>query len=149
MDEFYMRYYVGHKGPAGHEYLEFELFPSGKLQYANYCKHSNNPHIQQEVYVSPAVVEEVKRMISESTILTDVDDANWPEPRENEGRHELECKVGLNHIAFTAKEIKALADVERSSDPAGLRIFHRLTQDIKELSLTLINCHFKAKPIPI
>ena len=32
---FYLRYYVGHKGKFGHEFMEFELSPNGKLRYAN------------------------------------------------------------------------------------------------------------------
>jgi hypothetical protein len=32
--EFYLRYYVGHKGKFGHEFLEFEFRPDGKLRYA-------------------------------------------------------------------------------------------------------------------
>ncbi|RLM62044.1 hypothetical protein C2845_PM14G03500 [Panicum miliaceum] len=33
--EFYLRYYVGHKGKFGHEFLEFEFRPDSKLRYAN------------------------------------------------------------------------------------------------------------------
>ena len=29
-EEFYVRYYVGHKGKFGHEFLEFEFRPDGK-----------------------------------------------------------------------------------------------------------------------
>ena len=29
--EFYLRYYVGHKGKFGHEFLEFEFRPDGKI----------------------------------------------------------------------------------------------------------------------
>lgn len=29
------RYYTGHKGKFGHEYMEFEFLPSGVLKYAN------------------------------------------------------------------------------------------------------------------
>ena len=29
--DFYLRYYVGHKGKFGHEFLEFEFRPDGKL----------------------------------------------------------------------------------------------------------------------
>lgn len=28
--DFYLRYYVGHKGKFGHEFLEFEFRPDGK-----------------------------------------------------------------------------------------------------------------------
>ncbi len=30
-EEFYLRYYVGHKGKFGHEFLEFEFRPDGML----------------------------------------------------------------------------------------------------------------------
>lgn len=30
--DFYVRYYVGHKGKFGHEFLEFELRPDGKVR---------------------------------------------------------------------------------------------------------------------
>ena len=30
--EFYVRYYVGHKGKFGHEFLEFEFRPDGELE---------------------------------------------------------------------------------------------------------------------
>ena len=32
-EDFYVRYYVGHKGKFGHEFLEFELRPDGKVTY--------------------------------------------------------------------------------------------------------------------
>ena len=31
-NDFYLRYYVGHKGKFGHEFLEFEFRPDGKLR---------------------------------------------------------------------------------------------------------------------
>lgn len=32
-EDFYVRYYVGHKGKFGHEFLEFELRPDGKVTH--------------------------------------------------------------------------------------------------------------------
>lgn len=32
--DFYLRYYVGHKGKFGHEFLEFEFRPDGELYSA-------------------------------------------------------------------------------------------------------------------
>ena len=34
-DEFYVRYYIGHKGKFGHEFLEFEFSPDGRFRYSN------------------------------------------------------------------------------------------------------------------
>lgn len=33
MDDFYLRYYVGHQGKFGHEFLEFEFRPDGKVKF--------------------------------------------------------------------------------------------------------------------
>ena len=104
-DEFYVRYYVGHKGRFGHEFMELELHPSGKLRYANNSNYKHEPMIRKEVFVSPAVVEEVKRIIVESGI-TSVDDRNWQEPKTRQ--QELEIKIGNQHIAFTCAEIGSL-----------------------------------------
>eukprot|EP00814_Leptocylindrus_danicus_P018015 CAMPEP_0116030696 /NCGR_PEP_ID=MMETSP0321-20121206/17019_1 /TAXON_ID=163516 /ORGANISM="Leptocylindrus danicus var. danicus, Strain B650" /LENGTH=156 /DNA_ID=CAMNT_0003505573 /DNA_START=3 /DNA_END=473 /DNA_ORIENTATION=+ len=146
LDEFYLRYYVGHKGKFGHEFMEFELSPSGKLRYANNSNYKQDSMIRKEVFVSPAVVEEVKRIIIESEI-TKEDDQNWKEP-DKEGRQELEIKIGNEHIAFTCAEIGSLLDVNESSDPEGLRIFYYLTMDLKCLMFSLISLHFKINPIP-
>jgi len=35
MEEFFLRYYVGHKGVHGHEFLEFEFRSDGRLRYSN------------------------------------------------------------------------------------------------------------------
>lgn len=39
--DFYLRYYVGHKGKFGHEFLEFEFRPDGKL----ICQASFQPAV--------------------------------------------------------------------------------------------------------
>jgi protein mago nashi len=145
--EFYLRYYVGHKGRFGHEFMEFELSPSGKLRYANNSNYKHDSMIRKEVYVSPAVVDEFQRIIRTSQIRS-VDDRHWQEPSPDSGRQELEIKMGNEHIAFTCAEIGSLAQVQKSSDPEGLKVFYFLTQDLKCLVLSLISMHFKVKPIP-
>ncbi len=47
-DEFYVRYYVGHMGRFGHEYLEFEFRSDGKLRYANNSNYKNDSMIKKE-----------------------------------------------------------------------------------------------------
>ena len=166
--------------------------------------------IRKEVFVSPAVVEEMKRIIIDSKITTtDIDDSNWKRPpasmlsdyqnddddddsdddngstkntkvssshehNNHSDRHhhhhhhqrhnnnkskqnqqqrpmahqELEIKLGNEHIAYTCYEISSLSDIQHSSDPDGLTIFYYLTQDLKCLVMSLINLHFKIRPIP-
>ena len=47
-EEFYVRYYVGHKGKFGHEFLEFEIRPDGRLRYANNSQYKNDTMIRKE-----------------------------------------------------------------------------------------------------
>lgn len=51
------------------------------------------------VKVSPAVMEEVKRIVSKSEIVEE-DDSKWPEPN-TDGRQELEILLDNKHIFFT------------------------------------------------
>ena len=66
--EFYLRYYVGHKGKFGHEFLEFEFRPDGKLRYANNSNYKNDTMIRKEAYVHQAVMDELKRIIEDSEV---------------------------------------------------------------------------------
>jgi protein mago nashi len=143
--EFYVRYYVGHKGKFGHEFLEFEFRPDGKLRYANNSNYKNDTMIRKEVFLTQAALRECRRIISDSEILKE-DDNNWPEP-DRVGRQELEIVMGNDHISFTTSKIGSLLDVQSSKDPEGLRIFYYLVQDLKCFVFSLIGLHFKIKPI--
>lgn len=144
-DEFYIRYYVGHKGKFGHEFLEFELRPDGRLRYANNSNYKNDTMIRKEVYVNECVMNEVKRIIEESEVTRE-DDKQWPEPNRD-GRQEFEVVLGRQHISFATAKIGSLLDVQESNDPEGLRIFYYLVQDLKCLVFSLIGLHFRIKPI--
>ncbi|PRD20459.1 UNVERIFIED_CONTAM: magoh [Trichonephila clavipes] len=78
-NDFYLRYYVGHKGKFGHEFLEFEFRPDGKLRYANNSNYKNDTMIRKEAYVHKCVMEELKRIIEDSEIMKE-DDNLWPQP---------------------------------------------------------------------
>jgi protein mago nashi len=67
-DEFYLRYYVGHKGKFGHEFLEFEFRPDGKLRYANNSNYKNDTMIRKEVFVSRSALREARRIIQQSDV---------------------------------------------------------------------------------
>ena len=68
LEEFYVRYYVGHKGKFGHEFLEFEFRSNGMLRYANNSNYKNDTMIRKQVYVTPAVLKECRRIILESEV---------------------------------------------------------------------------------
>eukprot|EP00187_Rhodella_violacea_P000439 CAMPEP_0174886152 /NCGR_PEP_ID=MMETSP0167-20121228/1422_1 /TAXON_ID=38298 /ORGANISM="Rhodella maculata, Strain CCMP736" /LENGTH=149 /DNA_ID=CAMNT_0016122039 /DNA_START=15 /DNA_END=464 /DNA_ORIENTATION=+ len=145
-DEFYLRYYVGHKGKFGHEFLEFEFRPNGKMRYANNSNYKRDSMIRKEAFVTPLVIEEFKRIVQASEIMS-LDDKDWPEPAKETGRQELEVVLNDEHISFTCAKIGSLVDVQSSLDPDGLRTFYYLVQDLKCFAFSLINLHFKIKPI--
>ncbi|KAH0876348.1 hypothetical protein HID58_063742, partial [Brassica napus] len=141
-NEFYLRYYVGHKGKFGHEFLEFEFRPDGKLRYANNSNYKNDTMIRKEVFLTPAVLKECKRIVSECESIRVLciyimkeDDFKWPEP-DRVGRQELEIVMGNEHISFATSKIGSLVDVQSSDDPEGLRIFYYLVQLTYNVSMT-------------
>jgi protein mago nashi len=110
-DDFYCRYYIGHKGKFGHEFMEFEITSDGKLRYANNSNYKNDVMIRKEVYVGQSVIDEIKRIVSDSEVTAE-DDNNWPQP-DRVGRQELEIKVGKEHISFTVSLIRKLQNLCR------------------------------------
>eukprot|EP01066_Platyproteum_vivax_P006792 Platyproteum_vivax@DN2495_c0_g1_i1.p1 len=143
--DFYVRYYVGHKGKFGHEFLEFEFRPDGRLRYANNSNYKNDIMIRKEVYVGTSIINELKRVIEASEIMKE-DDNLWPAP-DRVGRQELEVVLEKQHISFTTSKIGSLADVQNSKDPEGLRVFYYLVQDLKCFVFSLIGLHFRIKPV--
>ncbi|CAK7262940.1 hypothetical protein SEPCBS57363_000313 [Sporothrix epigloea] len=149
-EPFYLRYYSGHSGRFGHEFLEFDFRVVGDgrsaiARYANNSNYRNDSLIRKEMYVSSVIVEEIKRIIKLSEI-TKEDDAKWPK-KNKDGRQELELRIGNEHISFETAKIGSLVDVTESADPEGLRVFYYLVQDLKALVFSLIALHFKIKPI--
>jgi len=143
--DFYLRYYVGHKGRFGHEFLEFEFRSDGRLRYANNTNYRNEPLIRKEVYVNPIVIEELKNIVKDSRIVHEYDE-NWPEPNKN-GRQELEVVLSNRHICFVTSKIGSFNEIQQSSDPEGLRSFYYLVQDLKCLVFSIITLHFRVKPV--
>ena len=144
-DFHHFRYYVGHATKFGNEFLEFELRSDGMLRYANQSNYRKDPIIKKQTRVSPAVVEEVKRIIISSQVLT-CDDSKWPEP-DRDGRQELDMRVGGTHVSFSTNKISQALAIQQSADPQGLGAFNYLVQEVKDLVLTLLALHFKLKPV--
>ncbi|KAK0262876.1 Protein mago nashi [Friedmanniomyces endolithicus] len=149
-DPFYVRYYSGHSGRFGHEFLEFDFRVVGDgrsaiARYANNSNYRNDSLIRKEMCVSSLMITEIKRIIKESEVLKE-DDTKWPQ-KNKDGRQELEIRLGSEHISFETAKIGSLVDVNESEDPEGLRVFYYLVQDLKALVFSLISLHFKIKPI--
>lgn len=95
--DFYLRYYVGHQGKFGHEFLEFEFTRDGRLRYSNNSQYKAENLIRKEgkfryflfwneilfvlVYVNQIVLDELIKIIKDSTILKE-EDRKWPEPNK-------------------------------------------------------------------
>ena len=90
-------------------------------------------------------MEEFKRIVVESKIL-ECDDKLWPEPSEDDSE-ELEVLCGDEHISFAAAKINALVDIQKSADPTGMRCFYYIIQDVKCFVFSLLQMHFRIKPI--
>ncbi|BCS25854.1 mago nashi family protein [Aspergillus puulaauensis] len=149
-EQFYIRYYSGHSGRFGHEFLEFDFRTLGDgrsaaVRYANNSNYRNDSLIRKEMCVSSVMIQEIKRIIKSSEILKE-DDSNWPQ-KNKDGRQELEIRLGNDHISFETAKIGSIAEVSETADPEGLRVFYYLVQDLKALIFSLISLHFKIKPI--
>ncbi|KAA0166433.1 hypothetical protein FNF28_03074 [Cafeteria roenbergensis] len=149
---FYVRYYVGHRGKFGHEFLELEITAApdgkgpGRLRYANQSSYKKGSRIRKEAWISNAVVAEAERIVREACVI-ECDDEQWPEPDEV-GRQELEVVTKDEHICFACAKVGTLAQAQACDDPKGLTRFYYLSQDLKALVFGLISMHFKIKPIP-
>ncbi|KAI4203769.1 MAG: hypothetical protein LQ350_001595 [Teloschistes chrysophthalmus] len=150
-EPFYVRYYSGHSGRFGHEFLEFDFRALGdgrsaSARYANNSNYRNDSLIRKEMCVSSLLIGEIQRIIKESEIMKE-DDSKWPE-KNKDGRQELEIRLGNEHISFETAKIGSLVDVTESADPEGLRVFYYLVQDLKALVFSLISLHFKVWRFP-
>ena len=80
--------------------------------YYQAIKYSFAYYLYSQAFVHKSVMEELKRVISDSEIMQE-DDALWPQP-DRVGRQELEIVIGDEHISFTTAKIGSLVDVNAS-----------------------------------
>ena len=101
--------------------------------------------IRKEVYVNDIILQELRRIVIDSKILAE-DDTKWPKP-DKVGKQELEVLLDNKHISFSTCKFGSFMDLKNSKDPSGLSVFHYLLQDIKCLVFSIINMHFRLKPV--
>ncbi|GEM11742.1 hypothetical protein Rt10032_c16g5759 [Rhodotorula toruloides] len=123
-DPFYMRYYSGHVGSYGHEFIEFEI-SGNRLRFALNTNYRNEGLLRREMYLSDATLKEFQRIVAESEITKSVpsllpaspfplplvlalspaperageDDSKWPQ-KSVIGKQEFECRMAPYHLAF-------------------------------------------------
>lgn len=144
---FYLRYYSGQISKQhGREFLEFDFRPDGLMRYANESAYRDSSIIRKQSYVSFTVLEEVLSFVTASGIMG-CDSSTWPQPQAGHSpRTELEIILGDKHVCFTTAAIKTFDDVSSSQDPAGLKIYYYLCQDLRAFMLSLIQLHFRLQP---
>ncbi len=143
--DFYFRYYSGHHGKHGHEFMELEVKSDGVLRYANNSGYRGADGIKKEGCLSPPVLGELKRLLRASEVLT-VDDAAWPAPDRN-GRQELEVLLDGQHISFATNKVSTIPEIEATQDREGLTKFVQLVSDAKLMLQTLIALHHRMMSI--
>eukprot|EP01063_Lacrimia_lanifica_P003921 TRINITY_DN12179_c0_g1_i2.p2 TRINITY_DN12179_c0_g1~~TRINITY_DN12179_c0_g1_i2.p2 ORF type:complete len:114 (+),score=59.74 TRINITY_DN12179_c0_g1_i2:181-522(+) len=107
--------------------------------------YQNNELIRKEMYCHQSVLEELKRIIDDSQVMK-ADDKLWPEP-DKVGRQELEIVYGREHISFATTKIGSINDTQDSEDPEGMKNFYYLVLDLKTLVFSMIDLHFRIKPL--
>ncbi|KAG5472578.1 hypothetical protein LSCM1_03983 [Leishmania martiniquensis] len=142
---YYVRYYAGHTGRYGNEFLEFEISESGSLKYVNNSNYRNDFIIKKQARVSPAVLDEVKKLIVQYSVC-ESDDERWPTPDRN-GRQELEVHLGNTHISLVTNKLTSMADIPKGSENVSLVKFYSFVRDMRALIFALVSIHFKIKPI--
>lgn len=142
-DSFYFRYYNGHNGKFGTEFIEFELVGKDQLlRYANETHYRRDSTIRKEVKLNKPVIAWLRQTIQATNVM-ELDDSQWPEA-DDVGRQELEIKLGSVHIFFVTTKLSSKADVAQYKTCAqDLQIFYDLTLDVKSWLLDIINLHFR------
>ncbi|EAU38938.1 mago nashi protein [Aspergillus terreus NIH2624] len=121
-EPFYLRYYSGHSGRFGHEFLgwlalilsgslafaywelefDFRTLGDGRsaaVRYANTQTTAMTRSSAKRVRSSSRFrSRQIKRIIKESEIMKE-DDSKWPQ-KNKDGRQELEIRLGNEHISF-------------------------------------------------
>lgn len=67
------------------------------------------------VYVSETVIEELKKIILDSEILTQ-NDSKWPKP-DKIGKQELYVRVGDKEVTLKTSKLGTIAEVNKTEDP--------------------------------
>jgi len=125
---------------------EFEISTNGRLRYVNSTNYKGERDIRKEFCVTTQVLQEMERIVRDSQILRE-EDKDWPQPNRD-GKQNLEIHVEGKRYCYVTCKLGTLSEVEKcSKDPEALKAFYYLVQDLKSMVLSLINVHFKVKPI--
>lgn len=162
ISSFAFRYYIGHRGKFGHEFLELELVDDGLLRYVNNSAYRDENIIRKSVHVSDTVIEQLHAIIADSGILALDGDTvtQWPQP-DTVGKCELTIAIDGRQYQFVTSKLAAssLKDIDdycanvsgkdsnKDSVQASLQCLYYLLSDLKSFVLSLMALHFKVRPV--
>ena len=142
---FFLRYFTGHRGKYGHEFIEYSFGGDGVLKYINGSNYKKDGQLTCSFTCSPSIVKNVLSILRESDLL-EISDAQWPYPNRG-GRQELEFVVDGKHYSFVTSKINSSEEIKVSDDPMGLQKLYKFVQEIRTLFGTLIQIHTQDSPI--
>mmetsp|Transcript_5300 Transcript_5300/g.6769 ORF Transcript_5300/g.6769 Transcript_5300/m.6769 type:complete len:188 (+) Transcript_5300:69-632(+) len=145
LSNFFVKFYVGHRGRYGHEFLQFTVANTGLLHYVNQSEYKKDGLIQKDVVCGGLILYQIRKIICDSKLL-EYNDKKWPKAGRT-GRQHLEIRLGTQTASYTTEKLGTLSEVECCTDAEGLKIFYYLSQDLKALIFALISTHFRIKPI--
>lgn len=104
MADLHVSYYAGHEGRFGHELVEFSVHTHPQCRYASltYTNRSNyrkDEDITKRFHVSLAVVDELRRMVTQSEVLKQ-SDACWPK-KNRDGKQTLTVQMDGETVTLT------------------------------------------------
>lgn len=138
-DTFYIRFYEGHKGKYGHEFVQFDIHATGRLRYANVSKYPGfHPVISKECNITHHALNVFKVVLKESKIVSE-DCSTWP-PQNGAGCQELELLLGERRVTFVTCKIDSTM---KNDYGEGFRRLCFLVEDLKAYMLALLYSHFK------
>lgn len=144
MADLLLRYYAGHEGSFGLEYLEFAVYSGGQIVYKNDSRYKQETVIERSCVVRPIVIEYIVDLIRRSKILHQPREG-WPQPGKN-GCHELEIRLEGARTRFVTCELGSRSDV-LSRNVGGLLEFYVFSSEIKSLVLNVVGAHFYSRPV--
>ncbi|KNH09453.1 hypothetical protein XU18_0138 [Perkinsela sp. CCAP 1560/4] len=145
LSNIFLRYFVGHRGKYGREFIEFSFESNGVLKYINDSSYKKDGSLSDCFVCEEKIIETVRNLIQESGIFR-CNDANWPLPNQG-GRQELEIAINDVHYSFVTSKINSTEEAKSCEDPQGVATFYKFVQDIRSLFNALVQIHRQASPV--
>ena len=142
---FFLRYFVGHRGKYGHEFIEYSVDNSGALRYINGTNYKKDGQLSCSAICDKSIVECVVDQVRKSNLL-ECDDTNWPYPDKG-GRQELEIVIDNKHYSFVTCKLNSSEEIQFRGYQHDIEQFYKLVLEIRSFFTNLIQIHTQESPI--